>query len=151
MEKLVTAPQTLDHYLVNEPPHPGPPRELSRQHAQANFDHYMAVESQRWQIMRELLQDEAITLAMPDTKVQELDDWYQSSVTIRPGSEHVQTLKGREHSSYRMDSVWYCIGEDLGLMLGDIASHRFPHLTWALCTFGGKKYVNRHQLVVVGY
>lgn len=123
---MVTAPTTLDDYPANAPPHSGSPRELSRADAQANFDHYMAVKDQRWQVMRNLLHDDALTPAMSDAKVQELDSWYQNSVTIRPGSEHVQNLGGRQFSSYRMDSVWYCIGEDLGLMLW-----RHSHLSFS--------------------
>lgn len=148
---MVTAPATLDDYPANVPPFPVPPRELSRDEAQANFDHYMAVKGQRWQVIRKLLRDDALTPAMTDTKIQELDDWYQNAVTIAPDSEKTFSHRGFEWQSHRMESVWYCIGEDLGLMLGDTVIYRFPHLEWSLCTFGGRRFVNRHRLVVTGH
>lgn len=148
---MVTAPTTLDHYPANTPPFIAPPHELSTTQARANFNYYMAIKDQRWQLMRSLLQDDSLTPAMPDSKVQELDDWYQNAVTIRPGSDYVETVGGIDCPSYRMEPIWYCIGVDLGLMLGDVSIYRFPHLKWDLCDFGGKNYSNRHRTVVRGH
>lgn len=148
---MVTAPRKFDRYPVNVLPHQLPPHELSPAQAKANFDHYMESKQQRWHVIRELLQDDELTPAMSDGKIQELDDWYQGAVTIEPGSEYVETCLGIDCPSYRMEPIWYCIGEDLGLMLGDVSIYRFPHLKWAVCTFGGKNYSNRHRTVVVGH
>lgn len=148
---MVTPPDCLDHYPANEPPWPYPPRELSRAQARANFEHYMDSKQERWEVIRNLLQDDDLTPSMTDAKWQELDYWYQSAVAIRPGSESTITYKGANIETHRMESIWYCIGEDLGLMLGDTVISRFPHLKWTLCTFGGRRFVNRHRIVVVGH
>lgn len=148
---MVTAPTKLDHYPIIQSPHIAPPHELSTAHARANFKHYMAVKDQRWRVIQNLLEDQALTPAMPNSKVQELDNWYQNAVKIMPESQYTEIVQGVDCSSYRMEPIWYYIAEDLGLMLGDVSIHRFPHLKWVLCDFGGKNYSNRHRTVVAGH
>jgi hypothetical protein len=115
-----------------------PMHEVTRKEARDEFKKLMAEKGRRIEYLRELVKLNGIELRSTDEGLQELNDWFVREVEPRPDK------------SGRLLSIWYAVGNDLALYVGDIMIERSPGLKWVMFDKGKRSiYYQRH--VIMGY
>ncbi len=98
----------------------------------------MTTKDSRIEMLRRLLAANDVKLGTDDAAIQDLNDWFSSSVEADPG-EAGQFLP-----------IWNSVCHDVALFLGEVMIERHPNLRWEFFTWGGTDVAfQRH--VIMGF
>ena len=125
-------------YPIFDPGVYGPLHEVSRKEARAHYEKLMAEKEERKSMLAELLARHGVELDGSDKSVQACNDWFRAEVEEDPANPG------------RLAPVWYSIGNDIGLRLGDLLIERAPNLRWEMFT-AGKKDLAYQRPVIMGF
>lgn len=127
-----------DGYEVYDPGVFGPLSTLPRAEARRAFNKVMEEKSARVEMLRRLLEANGVKLASTDPGIQDLNDWFVTSV------------EADSNNPGRLLPEWYSVVNDVALFLGDVIIERCPGLRWEFYT-GGKKDVSFQRHVLMGF
>lgn len=117
--------------------HPRLPEDLPRAQAVEEYEHLMAAKAERKEQVLGLLRRNGLEFAGDDRSLAALVPWI---------AEHAEA---DAQDPARLRPLWYAVVNDLGLLLGDCAIERHPHLRWEMWS-GGPKDRLRHRHVITG-
>lgn len=126
-----------DGYEPYDPGVADPPNAIRRADARELFDRCMATKSFRIEMLACLLKANGVELGTDDAAIQDLNDWFFTSVEAdpeRPG---------------RLAPDWYSVTHDVALFLGDVMIGRHPSLQWEFFVWG-KTNVAFQRHVIMG-
>ena len=112
--------------------------ELSRAAAERIFSDLMERKEERKALLKKLLRANGLELSCAEEELLALNDWMCRNASCREDNIHDVT------------PVWYSVGIDAALYLGDCMIGRAPHLRWELCT-DPPDHVAYHMPVIVGF
>lgn len=127
-----------DGYEVYHPGVLGPLNILTRAEARRAYDKRMQDKPGRVEMLRGLLKANGVELASTDAGIQDLNDWFRTSVEADPNQPG------------RVLADWYSVVNDVALFLGDVMIERCPGLRWEFFT-GGKKDASYQRHVITGF
>lgn len=127
-----------DGYAPYVPPHLEPVREMVRSEARESYRDLMAARPERRRQLSSLLAANNIVLDDSDDGIQVLNDWFRANVEANPEQPE------------RLRSLWYSVGNDVALFLGDTLISRFPYLKWAMFTSGKRNIAGYAYRIIYG-
>lgn len=127
-----------DGYVIYHPGTSAPPHALPRADARRGFAKRMEERPVRIEMLRRLLRANGVELADTDDGIQELNDWFRTSVEADPDNPG------------RLTPEWYSVANDVALFLGDVMLQRCPQLRWEFYTWGAKN-VSYQKHVIMGF
>lgn len=125
-------------YSVFDPGVSRPLNELSRGDARAAFERLMAAKADRINVLGHLLEGNEVVLADSDRGLQDLNDWFRTSVEADASSPG------------RLQPRWYSVVNDVALFIGDAMISRCPSLRWSFYDAGAKD-VSFQRHVIMGF